>query len=286
MRLFNRHEEAAPAIRGCEPAAATQAESETRAPKKTASDTEASRRRGREALRALRFRVRFGSCVALAVMTAVTLWIVFSMDRDQNGWPGVSHFAMSAALVEIVGVSLVYLLNAAIALRVNRHVGGSLEHLDNKWCAGELIEIAGAAGQLETFRPTEAGREARAVLVRLLPRLSREDGRLLSANQRKILYRQLVGWRHGDEDYVVAVLKALEQIGDAQAIPAVVRLTKLQGSGEETERLRVAALACLSALRERVDRAEDGKSLLRPASPIEVAEDNLLRPADGSPNAT
>ena len=92
----------------------------------------------------------------------------------------------------------------------------------------------------------------------------------------------------------IAVLTALEQIGDAQAIPLVENLAM-----SSSPQVRERAKQCLPFLRERSQRNElsltllrgtanpsmeaTGKELLRPAVE-ETSAENLLRPSDQSPS--
>jgi hypothetical protein len=96
-----------------------------------------------------------------------------------------------------------------------------------------------------------------------------------------------------DEELVIAVLKALEQVGDESSIRHVERLARIRPVAQNQQRIQEAAQQCLSALLQSVEsrspgstllRASEGSSteaLLRPARSEPGAEsENLLRPAE------
>jgi hypothetical protein len=116
-------------------------------------------------------------------------------------------------------------------------------------------------------------------LTRLLPRLQASEAHLLEGEWRQRLYETLNGdYVRREPDFVIAVLKALEQIGDAAALPYVHHLA--QGSPRTVNRKRVQAAACdcLPYLQARIEQQHSRQTLLRAASPA-VAPETLLRPA-------
>jgi hypothetical protein len=130
---------------------------------------------------------------------------------------------------------------------------------------------------------TWSDREVRAAsiqaLTRLLPRLRATDAHLLEGEWRQRLYETLNGdYARREPDFVIAVLKALEQIGDAAALPYVHHLA--QGSPRSASRQRVqeAARDCLPFLQTRIEQQHSRQTLLRAASP-NAAPETLLRPA-------
>jgi hypothetical protein len=116
-------------------------------------------------------------------------------------------------------------------------------------------------------------------LKRLLPRLQASDAGLLDEEQRKCLYRALRG---RDTNLILAVLKALEQIGDEQAVPFVQKLANGEGLAARYSGIREAAQECLPALQQRAERERSRQTLLRAASASDTPSDMLLRPASGA----
>jgi len=134
--------------------------------------------------------------------------------------------------------------------------------------------------------------QAQQALVKLLPRVRASDGAYVDAEGMKALIDLL---REGDDFDALrlALLQALEQIGDERAIPVV---TGLRDSPRVRLEVRQAAAECLPALENRIrlaresatllrassslSPAEASSTLLRPASDANASLDNLLRPVD------
>ena len=131
---------------------------------------------------------------------------------------------------------------------------------------------------------------ARVKLTALLPKLSATDSHLLDAEQRAELYKAL-GARTYTVDLQLAILKALEQVGDEKAIPPVEKLATGEGLTARCDALRIAAVECLPALRQRAVRARASETLLRASSSASAQGDSgkvLLRaagePGTANPN--
>jgi HEAT repeat protein len=120
-------------------------------------------------------------------------------------------------------------------------------------------------------------------LVRLLPRLKSSDSHLLSNDQRENLYLVLKRANlKKDSELIIAILQAMQQVGDEAALPHVVQLSQLKNDSEAGQRVREAAQACLPYLQERVERARQAGTLLRPADAPSSQPETLLRPAPGA----
>src|SRR5579862_1188528 len=91
------------------------------------------------------------------------------------------------------------------------------------------------------------------------------------------LYRILKDEAHYRDELLVAILEALEQIGDARALPAVTRLAE----NAEKEYVRAAAQRCRSFLVQRDEQERLSATLLRSATSPEMPAGRLLRPAQG-----
>lgn len=88
-------------------------------------------------------------------------------------------------------------------------------------------------------------------LTRLLPRLREEDAALLTRFQRTLLYKRLRSRTRPDEnpaDFKVAILQALAEIQDRDALPHVQRLANRQVWTKEDQRVQAAAKECLLRL--------------------------------------
>jgi hypothetical protein len=135
-------------------------------------------------------------------------------------------------------------------------------------------------------------------LCNLLPKLKASDAHLFSSSSRaKLCHWLCIGNARQHADFLILILRALEQTGGEEAITAVSGLANDVATSPEGIRVRAEARHCLAALSEQaeVKKAErtllrastapdEGNSLLRPASGHRVAnEQNLLRSADSIP---
>jgi hypothetical protein len=122
-------------------------------------------------------------------------------------------------------------------------------------------------------------------LATLLPQMRASDAGLLNAGHRRFLNESLRNSPRGDftsanrDRYVLAILKAYEQVGDAKAIPAVERLANISGKSARRVQFREAAQACLPLLRANLPTVDSTRTLLRAASSASTSPETLLRPA-------
>ncbi|HLV81023.1 MAG TPA: hypothetical protein VKT32_12115 [Chthonomonadaceae bacterium] len=145
-----------------------------------------------------------------------------------------------------------------------------LSRLDDVRAVGPLLQIW---KQMDwTYFPQR--KLAEEPLIRLLPRLRADDASLMDDAQRRCLYYVLL--RTNSPELDLALLKALEQVGNRRALPYVRKLAA--GRGRCTDSLvREAANECLPYLIERMEEQRQGQTLLRPGSQG-AADDALLRP--------
>jgi len=157
---------------------------------------------------------------------------------------------------------------------------------------GPLIEVVGFYGPYNATgkrgNDYKAYQAAVQILIPLLPRLAAEEeySTLTSVQQRHELPYVLrhaanpLSRRRYSVPFALAILKALEQIGDSTAIPTVERLAKMKPVDEDQRLLQAGAEICLSRLRERSQEVEQQSSLLRASSAIPT--NTLLRAANGT----
>ena len=116
------------------------------------------------------------------------------------------------------------------------------------------------------------------------------DAALLNGSQRgwlNILLRNSTVPRKNtqmDLDFRLAILKALEQIGDAAAIPAVEHLANGYAYSANQKALKAAAQECLPLLRANFGSVEANKTLLRASSAENAAPETLLRASEPAPD--
>jgi hypothetical protein len=144
-----------------------------------------------------------------------------------------------------------------------------------------LGPLLNAKNHVTDFKTTDAIYNA---LKRLLPTIKASDRCLLSDAGYTVLLSSLSGCYSAVssspsqlrfEDYYIAVLKAMEQIGDERALGIVEKIASITPKRGAKLRIHSAATECLSALLTRANA--EGLGLLRPTE--EQSDDNLLRPA-------
>lgn len=124
-------------------------------------------------------------------------------------------------------------------------------------------------------------------LMRTLPKLRSTEAGILEPRHLKYFYSTLRvhdNWEPGGErsvDIMLAVLAAVETVGDEKAIPVLRELTRIGDWGRERKLVSQAAARSLDALRHRLDDEREGRYLLRPAADP-VARESLLRAAGAS----
>lgn len=129
------------------------------------------------------------------------------------------------------------------------------------------------------FADKDVTREAAEALLILLPQLKASDAHLLNDEQRSILYKQIRG---KDTKLILAILKALEQVGDEKAVPFVQERIDRKHSSGDVLRIQTAAQECMPALKARVEQERAAHTLLRATTANESDSDVLLRPAAGA----
>jgi hypothetical protein len=146
----------------------------------------------------------------------------------------------------------------------------------------EDVSIVGPLAEALEYRSKRVREAATAALIRLLPRLQTTDSDLLNSEQRDSLHRALMG---NSPELVLAVLGALDQVGDSRAIPNVEVLAAGLGVAAGDRRIRDMAQQTLLVLRQRVELQRAPQTLLRAAT---SEGGDLLRTATGGgdPEAT
>ena len=211
---------------------------------------------------------RIRQCRALQIyssMTAILLYLAFFVYERISGHHPVNDLAVLGAITAII-MGYYAQTRAKEAIR-------NIDALGIPQTVGVLLEVYGANGRfiLGDTRPT---------LTRLLPRLQATDASLLTPGQRKLLYTILSSsdrypWykSYWSADLKIAILSALEQIGDEKAVPHVAKLARTARNPQ----VRVAAQECLPFLQQRAEQTRIEQTLLR-ASMSTDSPDMLLRP--------
>lgn len=141
------------------------------------------------------------------------------------------------------------------------------------------VGVAGILGKIEDLRlvgplicASEVNAEGKPVLTKLLNRLKASDADLINPEQRAILHRQLAAttqdWKDqgaAETAYILAILKALEQIGTKDSVKPVSQLAGAKPKTDAGCKIRDAARECLPFLQARAEQQEISQTLLRAA---------------------
>ncbi len=149
----------------------------------------------------------------------------------------------------------------------------------------DSVKGVGFLAEVLEWPDTSAQLAAGDALVRLLPRLKSSDSPLLNERQRACLYHRLkLSNARKDYTLIMAILKALEQVGDLNAVGYVKKLSESRPMTAVQKRIVQAAQDALPYLQRRADRNEGSQYLLRASHAVDYAPQELLRPS--SENAT
>jgi hypothetical protein len=221
--------------------------------------------------------VSIGSGLVMGVGMTIGFWLHFA--TGQTNLLMELFFPMQLALM-LGGMF------AAAPRRYRRLLTG-LSRVDDIRAAGPLIDA------LDITRPWLMGAErpdiavqnaAKVALTRILPRLTRSDAGQVSSGQQSVLSSKLYGGNSDlDFDFLLAILHALEKVGDSEAMTAVAFWTRAYSQDEKVKLLRAAAIMCQKALQVRAVQEKKAGTLLRPAEPEPPGV--LLRAAAGVPTS-
>jgi hypothetical protein len=190
--------------------------------------------------------------------------------------PILTHHASTYPLLYLscgsVAVAITLTLSGTLRLRA---MMGELAAAADLRTAGPLLEVA-------EMPDSGASVVAALLLTALLPRLRSSDTGLLTDRQRAAIGHAILT-NPGNPDFIVAALKALEQVGDERALPVVEGLAAGRIAAADPARVRVAAQECLPYLRTRSEEVRANQTLLRASALSDAPSDGLLRPADAAP---
>jgi len=171
------------------------------------------------------------------------LWIVLLLFLAILGGGALASVSLAGAVVVIVlGVAVMLV---SLWARRYRDAADTL----TRW-----VDIRAVGPLAEALEHEDGQVYARIVraLTRLLPRLTDKDADLLNAEQRDCLHRALLnGDPNREARFLIAILRALAQVGDARSLPAIETLAASGADTRHEKRVRGAALRCLAALRKR-----------------------------------
>src|SRR5205085_9358282 len=123
-----------------------------------------------------------------------------------------------------------------------QRLGAKLGSIDN-------VEAVGPITEMTSWPDMRIRSMAMAALTRLLPRMRASDAQLLNRDHRFMLYHFLKlehAQRHAE--FQVALLMALQQVGDTTALPFVRSLANMRAHTIRQRRVVEAAGVCLPYL--------------------------------------
>lgn len=185
--------------------------------------------------------------------------------------------------------SIFAVISYAVSLFLAVNIGSSFAIRYRKTTAAlaAVDDIRMVGPLLDRLRPNAKARRTRRVvtqaLTRLLPRLKASDAPLLTTEQKGRLAHHLdrLALFQRDKEFQIVILRALEQVGDAQAVPVVEKMVQRTPRWEAQERVHRAAVECLPFLLQRAEEEQSRSTLLRSAGAPETNFDELLLPAAG-----
>ena len=199
--------------------------------------------------------------ICFAFLFAIILIVsVLTHFRDFGGF--FSSFTAVLAGTSVIGTS-------------QKQGAKLLAQLDDVRAVGVLTDAL-------VWKDASLASDARNALTRLLPKIKESDAALLPPERRKILLKQFDD-RNASSTFLSAILKALEQVGEADDLPTVKRIASSE-KGSRFLSLTKAAQECLPYLQARIERKEQSTTLLRPSNAFDPQPQTLLRPASPAPD--
>ncbi len=186
-------------------------------------------------------------------------------------------FCVSALVTTGIYAGLASAVERAITGR-DRRLAKQLAQYDDKRAVGPLLEAL-------RYDNSSTVNAATVALIRLLPQLRASDRHLLTAEHRSfmngLLGASVLLGPPKAPALILAMLKALGQVGDSGAIGVVEKLANGGGTGKNPA-VQQAAVECLPFL-EEVARQEEAHRILLRASASNAFPGALLRPATDAP---
>ncbi len=221
----------------------------------------------------------WGGFIFLQALVCVPICMSAVVPLMRNGH--FTYLALAMMFAPAIGISALAL---RFAFKKPDWNAEELARIGGVQAVGPLIELLSAPKLPKELKPLYQA------LTDLLPQMKVSDAGLLCSDQRKVLYPLL---RNDSGVYAafpdlflafrLAILKALEQVGDADAIPIVQSLATRKARTPGEIAVQAAALECLPLLQINSGHVEATKLLLRASSTEAAAPSTLLRSGQSSP---
>ena len=205
-------------------------------------------------------RMQFATNVTLTLALLSFLIGVLTFFSVTSNFPSSSGIYLFLSCF----ASAVFLLfaTAPFASRAQRALEGqesrilALAEINDLRAIGALLELMQASKGKMRETP-------RTALLKLLPALRASDFAAMNLAQKRALTGSL---NFDDPELALAILKALQQVGDASTIPQVEKIAKGRGDVSRDWQVMEAARNCLPFLQARTENPKDAAQLLRPAA--------------------
>ena len=210
------------------------------------------------------------------IQAVADLIAVAEKENEQSHWFAVLGFWMGLQITLVAAIphspvaTILHGFSTALAVYFGRRYTTRFRATTAALAAESDLRMIGPL--IDRLRPGSTDRRVRRVLkqalVRLLPRLKASDASLLAARQKAELAHYLGGLAMSPQhaELQVVILRALEQVGDAQAIPVVERIIQRKPRWSAQALVHRAAVDCLPFLLARADADKTRNTLLRSAS--------------------
>jgi hypothetical protein len=252
-------------IAGNSSAPVTQPSVEVRTIRNTTLSTETVETLSTRLRRIARIRRRNVAVTASAAVAGTGLALL-----SMTSFPAAHHIlpAVTVGLFTCLASMVFFALSGTYT---QRNLTNALIHSDDLRIVPPLIQ---AAATLEI-----SGTAAIMLLTRLLPRLRASDSHLLNESDRTLLHSAIAKHARNSE-FVLAAIRALQQIGSASSIPTVQRIAMRTDHRAASPAIREAAQECLEFLQQRAARSDANQTLLRSSSAAATPAHTLLRALD------
>jgi len=238
-------------------------------------------------------RRRYWRYLFLGFWLPATAWVVWVFsDTYRSGALSFSVMLLWLVVLPCLMVLLgVYADASTLLTRIIQNTVRALIRLQDRQAIGPLVEALDIEDSPLRLLVAEA-------LTGLLPHLHASDACLLTDSQRGRLYRVLQrcsetarrpGYRLAPNrlraqqtstlvELTIAILKAMEQVGDEKALPYVERMASCPAYSPAMERVRRAAQDCLPFLQMLIAQTAAIQTLLRPSGAPEAPHNLFLSP--------
>ena len=218
-----------------------------------------------------RMRFRRGWAVYVAVYT-----LIFILGHNLH-FPTQGTWSYLHIILTVLAASMVQGVYTNKYNSARRRISELLSEVEDTRFIAAMLRMEFREGQVGV-------KELHATVKRLLPQIRADHAPHWSKEDKAALLLPLKRPKY-DRELALGCLKALEQVGDASAIPAVKKLLPKMYPAQWKEGIALAAQECLFYLESNTGRFQQAETLLR-ASETATRPDILLRPAQSAPDTT